>query len=124
MTKKLLGDRYYWYWRRECHLVQKTCWECKDSFNGLKRESALDGDASVHWMDRTTSIRLKFMCPSDGHPRFNSIEIGVSMDRRKGRVVVIRNKQRHRLPDLRQEDHLTIAFSYSTTPHERWEDDP
>ena len=86
MTKKSHGTNTYCIGVENGIWVKETCREVKDFFNGLKREYALDGRASVHWMDRATSIRLKFMCPSDGHPRFNSIEIGVSMDRRKGRI--------------------------------------
>ena len=59
--------------------VKKPCRKAKDSFNGLKRKSALDRHAVVHWMDMTTSIRLKFMCPSDGRSRFNPIENRMSI---------------------------------------------
>ena len=59
--------------------VKKPCRKAKDSFNGLKRKSALDRHATVHWMDMTASILLKFMRPLDGQTRFNPIETCVSM---------------------------------------------
>ena len=45
----------------------------------LKRKSALDRHATVHWMDTTASIQLKFMRPLDGQTRYNLIETCVSM---------------------------------------------
>ena len=59
--------------------VKKSCRKAKDSFNGLKRKSALDRHTTVHWMDMTASIQLKFMRPLDGQTRFNSIETCVPM---------------------------------------------
>ena len=59
--------------------VKKSCRKAKDSFNGLKRKSALDRHATVHWMDTTASIQLKFMRPLDGQTRYNPIETCVSM---------------------------------------------
>ena len=59
--------------------VKKPCRKAKDSFNGLKRKSALDRHATVHWMDTTASIQLKFMRPLDGQTRYNPIETCVSM---------------------------------------------
>ena len=59
--------------------VKKSCRKAKDSFNGLKRKSALDRHATVHWMDTTASIQLKFMRPLDGQTRYNPIETCVSI---------------------------------------------